>query len=255
MEDELDEVEEGKDTYLHTMENFFSTYNGEHEKALKEMQNIKTIHRPSGVICEVCEKEMLVKLGKNGYFLGCSGYPECTNTKEYQRDTTGNIVSKETPPDETTEEICEKCGALMIMKKGRFGVFLACSNYPTCKNTKPVKKDELTERTCEKCGSSMILRRGRFGPFLACSGYPACKNIAPVTMGIKCPIPGCSGEIRQNRSKKGKAFYSCTIRDCKFLCWTKPVDKKCPTCGAMFLIKKGKQLICPNPECEHKENE
>ena len=154
-----------------------------------------------------------------------------------------------------TEEICDKCGASMIMKKGRFGVFLACGNYPTCKNTKPVKKDELTERTCEKCGSSMILRRGRFGPFLACSGYPACKNIAPVTTGLKCPVQGCSGEIRQNRSKKGKAFYSCTIRDCKFICWTKPVDKKCPTCGAMFLIKKGKQLICPNPECEHKENE
>jgi DNA topoisomerase I len=255
MEDELDEVEEGKDTYVHTMENFYSTYNGEHEKAFKEMQNIKTGHRPSGVICEACGKEMLIKLGKNGYFLGCSGYPDCTNTKEYQRDTNGNIVSKETPPEETTEETCDKCGAIMMMKKGRFGVFLACSNYPSCKNTKPVKNDEMTERKCEKCGSPMILKRGRFGPFLACSGYPACKNIAPVTMGFKCPVPGCTGEIRQNRSKKGKAFYSCTVKDCKFLCWTKPVDRKCPACGAMFLIKKGKHLACPNPECEHKENE
>ena len=255
MEDELDEIEEGKDTYLNTMENFFSTYNGEHEKALKEMENIKTGHRPSGVMCEVCGKEMMIKLGKNGYFLGCSGYPDCTNTKEYARDTTGVIVSREAPPEETTEETCEKCGAFMIMKKGRFGVFLACSSYPACKNTKPVKKDEMTDRKCDKCGSSMILKRGRFGPFLACSSYPTCKNISPMTLGLKCPIPGCSGEIRQNRSKKGKAFYSCTIKDCKFLCWTKPVDKKCPACGAMFLIKKGKQLVCPNPDCEHKENE
>ncbi len=255
MEDELDEIEEGKDSYVNTMENFFSTYNGEHEKALKEMENIKTGHRPSGIMCETCGKEMMIKLGKNGYFLGCSGYPNCSNTKEYVRDTTGNILSKETLPDETTEEKCEKCGAFMIMKKGRFGVFLACSNYPKCKNTRPVKKDEITERKCEKCGSPMILKRGRFGPFLACSGYPACKNITPITLGLKCPMPGCPGEIRQNRSKKGKSFYSCTTKDCKFLCWTKPVDKKCPVCRAMFLIKKGKQLACPNPDCEHKENE
>jgi DNA topoisomerase-1 len=253
MEDEFDDVEEGKENYLKAMEKFYSIYNGEHEKAVREMESIKTGHRPSGVKCEVCGKNMLIKLGRNGYFLGCSGYPSCTNTKEYSRDTSGQIVSRETQPDETTEETCEKCGSFMIMKKGRFGVFLACSDYPKCKNTKPIKKDEITDKKCEKCGSSMILKRGRFGPFLACSAYPGCKNIAPVTLGLKCPVSGCSGEITQRKAKNGETFYVCTNRECKFMCWTKPVEKKCKSCGAMFLIRKGKQLICPNPECEHKE--
>jgi DNA topoisomerase-1 len=254
MEDKLDEVEEGTETYIKAMQGFYSIYNSEHEKAIKEMQSIKTGHRPSGVICETCGKELMIKLGKNGYFLGCSGYPECTNTKEYSRDTTGAIVSTEVPVEEVPEERCEKCGADMIMKKGRFGPFLACSNYPKCKNTKPIKKDEVTDKKCDKCGANMILKRGKFGPFFACSNYPECKNISPVTLGFKCPVPGCTGEIKQHRSKKGKAFYSCTNKECKFLSWTKPVEKKCDKCGSSIFIKKGKHLICANPECTNKED-
>lgn len=254
MENELDGVEEGKAGYRDAMEDFYATYRKEHESALKEMQNIKVEQRPSGIACELCGRDMLIKLGKNGYFLGCAGYPECTNTKEFTRDEAGNIQVKPSEAATETDATCDKCGAPMVVKQGRFGQFLACSRYPECKNTRPLKGPEQIDKRCDKCGSPMVLKRGRFGPFLACSGYPACRNIMPFTTGLKCPIPGCTGEIKQQRSKKGKTFYACSKKECPFVNWTKPVEKKCPQCGADFLIKKGKLNACPNPECSYHED-
>ena len=255
MEDSLDLIEEGQEGYGKVMSDFYLTYNTEHENALVNMQNIRAEQRPSGILCEVCGKEMLIKLGKNGYFLGCAGYPDCTNTKEYVRDESGKILQVEEKKAEETGEVCEKCGSPMIMKRGRFGPFMACSNYPECKNTKRITKaPEPTDRKCDKCGAPMVIRQGRFGPFLACSAYPKCKNIMPYPLGIKCAMPGCKGEIVQQRSKKGKMFYSCSEKDCKFISWTKPVIKECPVCGAGFLIRKGTKLACPNPECTHNED-
>ncbi|MEN6473281.1 MAG: type I DNA topoisomerase [Syntrophaceae bacterium] len=254
MENGLDEVEEGKYGYQETMQDFYATYQKEHEAALKDMQNIKMEQRPSGITCERCGRDLLIKLGKNGYFLGCAGYPECTNTKEFTRDEAGHIQVKESNEPSETDATCEKCGSPMVVKRGRFGPFLACSRYPECKSTRPIKEPQKIDKTCDKCGSPMVLKRGRFGPFLACSNYPECKNIMPVTTGLKCPMPGCSGEIKQQQSKKGKTFYSCTIKECKFTSWTKPVEKKCPQCSADFLVKKGKQNVCPNPECGYSED-
>ncbi|MGD0820189.1 MAG: type I DNA topoisomerase [Desulfomonilia bacterium] len=255
MEDSLDLIEEGQEGYGKVMSDFYLTYNTEHESALVNMENIRAEQRPSGILCEVCGKEMLIKLGKNGYFLGCAGYPDCTNTKEYVRDESGKILQVEEKKAEETGEVCEKCGSPMIMKRGRFGPFMACSNYPECKNTKRITKaPEPTDRKCDKCGAPMVIRQGRFGPFLACSAYPKCKNIMPYPLGIKCAMPGCKGEIVQQRSKKGKMFYSCSEKDCKFINWTKPVIKECPVCGTGFLIRKGTKLACPNPGCTHSED-
>ena len=255
MEDSLDELEDGKSDYARTMHSFYDTYKKEHEQAASEMKNLRAEQRPSGIKCEVCGKDMLIKLGKNGYFLGCAGYPECTNTREFTRDESGKIHTVETPGPEPTDEVCEKCGSPMVLKKGRFGPFLACSNYPACKNTRPAVKTEMTDKVCEKCGSPMVVKSGRYGPFLACSNYPACKNIQPFPLGIKCAIPGCSGEIRQQRSRRGKTYYSCSQKGCPFISWTKPVQKPCPACKAEFMIKKGKALVCPNPQCGHHEEE
>jgi len=255
MEDSLDLIEEGQEGYGKVMSDFYLTYNTEHESALVNMENIRAEQRPSGILCEVCGKEMLIKLGKNGYFLGCAGYPDCTNTKEYVRDESGKFLQVEEKKAEETGEVCEKCGSPMIMKRGRFGPFMACSNYPECKNTKRITKaPEPTDRKCDKCGAPMVIRQGRFGPFLACSAYPKCKNIMPYPLGIKCAMPGCKGEIVQQRSKKGKMFYSCSEKDCKFINWTKPVIKECPVCGTGFLIRKGTKLACPNPGCTHSED-
>jgi DNA topoisomerase-1 len=255
MEDSLDELEDGKTDYPHLMHSFYDTYHKEHEQAASEMKNLRAERRPSGIMCEKCGMEMLIKLGKNGYFLGCSGYPECTSTREFTRDENGRILPAEAVEPEITDEVCEKCGAPMVLKKGRFGPFLACSAYPKCANTRPAVKTEVTDKTCEKCGSPMVVKSGRYGPFLACSNYPACKNIQPLPLGLKCPVPGCPGEIRQQRSRRGKMYYSCSEKGCPFISWTKPVQKPCPVCGAGFLVRKGKNLVCPNPQCGHDEEE
>ncbi len=255
MEDSLDLIEDGQEAYAKVMSDFYKTYNTEHESALVNMENLKAELRPSGLMCQVCGKEMLIKLGKNGYFLGCAGYPDCTSTQEYTRDESGNIRAAEAIKAEETGEVCEKCGSPMVMKRGRFGPFMACSNYPECKNTKRITlAPEPTDRICDKCGSQMVIRHGRFGPFLACGSYPTCKNIMPYPLGVKCAMPGCKGEIVQQRSKKGKSFYSCSEKECKFISWTKPVIKECSGCSAGFLVKKGTKLICPNPECTYSED-
>ena len=251
MEDSLDELEEGHTDYLKAMNSFYQTYSTEHELAMDQMENLRAINRPAGMQCETCGKDMLIKLGKNGHFLGCSGYPDCKNTKEFTRDENGKIKIIETPEPEPTDVTCEKCGSPMVSKRGKFGLFLACSNYPECKNTQPLNKTEATDKTCDKCGSAMVIRHGRFGPFLACSNYPECKNIQPYPMGLKCPMPGCPGEIVQQRSKRGKMYYSCTVKDCKFISWTKPIERKCPQCQADFLVKNGGNESCPNPECDY----
>jgi DNA topoisomerase-1 len=255
MEDSLDKIEDGEAGYGKVMEDFYRTYNAEHIHAMENMGNIRAEQRPSGITCEVCSKDMLIKLGKNGYFLGCSGYPECKNTKEFDRDEAGKIRAVEANKPESTGEVCEKCGSPMVMKRGRFGPFMACSNYPECKNTKRITKSEPTDRVCDKCGSPMVVRQGRFGPFLACSAYPKCKNIMPYPLGLKCPMPGCTGEIVQQKSKRGKMFYSCSVKGCTFISWTKPVTKSCPDCGSAFLLKKANRLECPNPECSHHAGE
>jgi len=255
MEDSLDKIEDGEAGYGKVMEDFYGTYNSEHVKAVENMENLRAEQRLSGLKCPACGKDLLIKLGRNGYFLGCSGYPECTVTKEFTRDETGKILMVEQEEPEDTGEVCENCGAPMVMKRGRFGPFLACSKYPDCKTTRRITKTQTTDRVCDKCGSAMVIKQGRFGPFLACSGYPKCKNIMPFPLGLKCAMPGCSGEIVQQKSKRGKMFYSCSSKECSFISWTKPVTRTCPDCGATFLIKKGSRLECPNPGCTHTEGE
>ncbi|EQB63382.1 MAG: DNA topoisomerase [candidate division Zixibacteria bacterium RBG-1] len=145
--------------------------------------------------------------------------------------------------EEKTDEICEKCGSAMIIKWGRNGRFLACSNYPACKNTKNVNHKEEQElvngEKCNLCGSPMVVKSGRFGRFLACSNYPKCKNTKSITLKIPCPEKGCGGEITEKRSKKGRVFYGCSrYPKCKFASWDKPVSVKCPQCGANFMVEK-----------------
>ena len=119
----------------------------------------------------------------------------------------------------------------MVLKKGRFGTFYACSGYPDCKTTKQIggpqrKADQPLDEQCPNCGSGLVLKTGRFGEFTACSNYPACKYVKQKTIGVKCPE--CSeGEIVERRSRKGKTFYGCNrYPDCKFVAWGKPIDEK-----------------------------
>ena len=132
--------------------------------------------------CNKCGKTMVVKEGRFGQFLACSGYPECKNTINATINEDGEIVPQEAP---TTDEICELCGKPMAVKRGRFGQFLGCTGYPDCKNIQKMGKDGkvtkqetvLSDEVCENCGKPMAVKRGRYGQFLGCTGYPECKNI------------------------------------------------------------------------------
>lgn len=156
---------------------------------------------------------------------------------------------------EKTEEKCEKCGSLMIVKLGRYGKFLSCSNYPKCKNAKPMEGGQKVEKSeatlelekklngkkCDKCGSAMEVRHGRFGEFLGCSGYPKCKNIQPIVKltGVKCPECKDGQLIERHARKTGKAFYGCNkYPKCKFATWDKPTGDLCKKCKGLMVEKK-----------------
>jgi DNA topoisomerase-1 len=167
-----------------------------------------------------------------------------------------------------TDIPCEKCGAMMVIKWGRNGEFLACPQYPECKSTKNFTRDESgkikiaedvqVDENCEQCGRPMQLRWGKYGKFLGCSGYPECKTIRPlekpVDLGIKCPDCG-EGNVKERKSRWGKMFYGCDrYPECKFASWDKPVAGPCPECNDPILVEKvtkraGRTRRCRKKEC------
>src|SRR5687768_8323832 len=162
MEADLDHVEEGTADWRKLLGDFYGPFKDELDKAESEMRDVKREEIPTDFVCEKDGGKMVVKWGRNGSFLACQNYPTCRSTKEIVKnlDGTYDIV-----PEPTTDEVCETCGAPMLVKRGRFGTFLACSRYPDCKTTKPI------------------------------------------SLGVKCPRPGCNGQIAEKRSRRGKPFY------------------------------------------------
>ncbi len=160
---------------------------------------------------------------------------------------------------EKTDEKCPKCSSPMVIKWGRNGRFLACSAYPECKSTKPLPEEEAQMKTtevCEKCGEPMVVKVGRFGRFLACSGYPDCKTTKAITLGIKCPKDGCTGDLVERRTRGGKVFFGCSkYPKCDFASWDRPVNQKCPSCDSPFMYhkiskRKGEFYRCPDCKAE-----
>ncbi|MFA5961994.1 MAG: type I DNA topoisomerase [Parcubacteria group bacterium] len=167
--------------------------------------------------------------------------------------------TKEVKKEEFQEKLdksCPDCGGDLIMKFGRFGKFIACSNYPNCRYTEKTgaeKKieEEFSGEICEKCGAKMAVKRGKFGVFLGCSNYPTCKNIKRIEnkTGVKCPK--CKvGDIVERKSKKGRAFFGCsTYPACDFSLWNKPTGEVCPTCGSLLVFAAKGKTKCSNKEC------
>ena len=259
MEEELDEIEEGKLDWRAAMSDFYHRFDKDLKHAEEHMTDIKRMEKPTDLICEKCGKPLVIKWGKHGSFIACTGYPDCTYTRELTVDLPD--VDKVDLTEQGDEEYCENCGRPMVLKKGRFGTFLACSGFPDCKTTKQIggtqkKPDQPLDEICPQCGNHMVLKSGRFGEFTACSNYPTCKYVKQKTIGVKCP--DCSeGEVIERRSKKGKTFYGCNRwPDCKFVAWGKPVQEKCPECGSPYMVEKwlkaGPVWQCPNTECKHK---
>lgn len=176
---------------------------------------------------------------------------------------------------EVTDVICDKCGANMVVRDGKFGKFLACPNFPKCRNVKQMseannetqesdedKKLKELNLKCDKCGSDMVVRNGRFGKFFACSNYPTCKNIKGLDDVIKKePVgvcPDCGKDVFERRGGKGKIFYGCSgYPACKFMSWDIPIKEKCPKCNSYLTkkeLKKETRIKCSNAECDYTQS-
>ncbi|MCK4305488.1 MAG: type I DNA topoisomerase [Candidatus Eisenbacteria sp.] len=174
--------------------------------------------------------------------------------KESLQAVAGKVEELKRAVQVPTGQVCEKCEAPMVRKFGRNGPFLACSRYPDCKHTQPLRDDEkpqLTSHTCPKCGSPLMLRTGRFGRFLACSNYPQCKTTRPVPVGVACPEEGCEGQLVEKRTRNGRAFFGCDqYPKCKYAVWDRPFPQRCPECGHPFMLMRetkraGAHYACP----------
>ena len=157
------------------------------------------------------------------------------------------------PKPQETDIVCDKCGAKMVIREGRYGRFLACSNYPKCKNTKPLD-EEKTDIICDKCGAPMVVKYSKKGTkFLACSNYPKCKNTKPYPTGLKCPE--CGGDLIEYSSKRGK-FYGCSnYPECKFTVRGTLKNASCPKCGYTLFVKRKDGWHCARKGCDYKEEE
>jgi len=262
MEEELDEIEEGKLAWQDALRGFYGKFSKDLAEATESIKNKKKMSIPTDEICEKCGSGMVIKFGRFGQFLACSTYPECQNTREVSRPKAAGDGTGETDAEEIP--VCELCGREMALKKGRFGSFYGCTGYPECKNIrkiakgeqKPVAPPEPIDEYCPKDGAQLVKRQGRFGEFIACSNYPKCDYVKRQTTGITCPKDG--GEIVVKKSRRGKVFYGCgNYPKCDVVFWDKPVDQKCPQCDAPFLLEKttkkeGTFRYCQNESCDYK---
>ncbi|MBD3248007.1 type I DNA topoisomerase [Candidatus Falkowbacteria bacterium] len=221
MEDDLDLISEGKKEWQPIIKNFYEPFHKNLEKKQKEVKkdDIMPVEETDEV-CDKCGKPMVIKTGRYGKFLACSGFPECKNVKSL--DENGQVEEK------------EKSENLEKLEKKYEG------------------------QVCEKCGEKMVIKNGRYGPFLACSGFPKCRNIKSIaenhnsSTGVKCPVCG-KGEITAKKSRRG-LFYACNqYPDCKTAFWGKPTGEKCPDCGSLLIEDKKGGVKCSKKGCKYKK--
>ena len=234
MEQQLDDIAEGQLQWVPVIRGFFEPFERTLATAQQEMKSVKGSGIATDLQCPTCGAPLLVKLGKRGDFLACSRHPDCSFTGDLARDAEGQIHLATQPELASGDATCDKCGRPMVVKKSRYGMFLACTGYPECKNTRDLKQTSAgtlevavaatTERLCDKCGRPLAEKKGRFGPFLGCTGYPECKNI-----------------VKLDRSGQPKAPPQIT-------------DEQCPECGKPMALKQGRYgpfLSCTGyPKCK-----
>ncbi|PYV82122.1 MAG: type I DNA topoisomerase [Acidobacteria bacterium] len=263
LEEELDEIEEGKEGWVQTLGDFYKKFEKDLRYAAKHMENIKRMEKPTDEKCERCGSPLVIKWGKHGSFYACSSYDkEDPNSCTFTKENPINLPDLDTADvqETTQEEYCENCGRTMVLKRGRFGQFMACTGYPDCKTTRRLDQgkkvpDIPLEELCPKCGRNLMIRHGRYGEFTSCSGYPDCKYVKQNFIGVKCPL--CKdGELVEKKARKGNTFYGCSnYPKCKFTSANKPLAEKCPKCGNEHLVEKylksGPVIACPNKECDY----
>ncbi len=205
MENTLDEIAEDHADWQKVLQDFYHPFMEKIDAGKKEIKSLK-MAEPIGRNCPKCGEELLMRSGRYGKFIACSGFPKCKYTEAVDED--GNTTPNESQ-DEVSDQKCEKCGADMVIKNGRNGKFLACSAYPKCKNTKPLEAPKALEVPCPDCGGKLFERRSRRGTFYGCENYPDCKFISKFPLTTKrCSEEGCDG-ILVERNFRGKDVYEC----------------------------------------------
>jgi DNA topoisomerase-1 len=211
MEDELDRIEDGKMKWVKVVKDFYKPFSSNLTEAIRTTGRVKPKDIPTENICEKCGLPMVIRWGRHGRFLACSGFPKCKNTKPLESQEPG--VNYQQSISQQTDEVCEKCGSPMLIKSGRYGKFLACSRYPECKNTKPIS----TGIKCPKDGGDIVERRSKKGkPFWSCSNYPECK-FATWYKPVSKNCPKCNADfLFEKRNKEGQTILFCHKKECGY---------------------------------------
>ncbi len=264
LEEELDDIEDGKEKWTDLLNGFYDHFEDELKDAGKKMRDIKRLEQVTDEKCELCGSPLVLKWGKFGTFFACSAYDKkdpasCTFTKE-NTAAKPDMNTPEAQEADEKEEYCENCGKVMVLRRGPFGMFMACPDYsadPPCKTIRKLTQKQQqkppvpTGEDCPLCGKPLVLRQGQYGEFVSCSGYPKCKYVKQnLIEGMKCPKCG-TGDLAERKARRGNVFWGCTnYPKCDFTSNNKPVPKKCPECGSPYLVEKmlksGIYLECPN---------
>ncbi len=210
MEDQLDKIEEGSSGWVETLQDFYKSFQTDIKEAEINMRDVKSEIEHTDEICEKCGKGMVIKWGRYGKFLACSGYPDCKNTKQIVEGEDGGIKIEE----EVTDEKCDKCGTILVIKNGRYGKFMACSRYPECKFTKPVSLGiTCPEKGCDGYLAERRTKKGRV--FFGCSKYPDCKFAE-----WERPVPGlcpmCGWTFLVEKKGKDGEYLKCGKKGCDY---------------------------------------
>jgi DNA topoisomerase-1 len=268
MEEELDEIEEGKIKWTKALREFYDKFKRDLDTFTKYTKHVKETEVPTEEVCLKCNTPgMVQKWGRFGPYLKCLNC-DATRDAAPPAGSDGAAESAEVASEESEPDVCELCGKPMQMKRGRFGPFLGCTGYPECRNIRKIGKSGVAapppvplDEKCPVDGAQLVKRFGRFGEFISCSNYPKCKYIKQETVGVSCPRPGCKGEMVVKKSKRGKAFYGCSeYPKCNIVYWDKPVLETCPQCNAPFLLEKttkkqGTFRYCANEDCGFRSDE
>ena len=212
MEEGLDKVAEGKEQWVDLLHHFADDFNPTLAAAAKNMQSVKG-GIPTDLTCPDCGKPLVIKFGKAGQFLACSGYPECRFTSNFQRNADGalEIVAPQKPELEKVGE-CPRCGKDLVIKRSRTG-----------------------------------------SRFIACTGYPDCDYAAPFSTGVLCPRCGEGRLVEKSSKRGKIFYSCDQYPKCDFALWDRPIPEACPRCGSPYLVEKksrdGVKIICPVKGC------
>ncbi|HEY5884598.1 MAG TPA: type I DNA topoisomerase [Pyrinomonadaceae bacterium] len=267
MEEELDEIEEGKLKWTDALHEFYGKFAADLGQFQKHIKDIKETDTPTDEVCLKCETPgMVLKWGRFGKYLKCLNC-DATRDAEPKIGSNGGPDGDGATGEAAEPETCELCGKQMQLKRGRFGPFLGCTGYPECRNIRKIAKSGVAapapvvlDEKCPVDEAQLVRRHGRFGEFVACSNYPKCKYIKQESTGVSCTRPGCTGDLVVKKSKRGKVFYGCSAYPgCDRVYWDKPVLESCPKCNEPFLLEKttkkaGTFRYCANTECGYRSD-